>query len=61
MANQQQGTGPALAPSADSLRLPTISQITCLIPFLVCQGALAKTPSFLGFSIYQLKLNTNDS
>lgn len=58
---EHQGTGPALAPSSVSPQLPTISQITCLLPFLVCQGALAKTPSFLGFSIYQLKLNTNDS
>lgn len=52
---------PALAPGAVSPRLPTISQITCLLPFLVCQGALATTPGFLGFSSYQLKLNTNDS
>lgn len=29
---------PALAPGAVSPRLPTISQITCLLPFLVCQG-----------------------
>lgn len=52
---------PALAPGTVSSRLPTISQITCLLPFLVCQGALATTPSFLGFLVYQLKLNTNDS
>ena len=62
MVTQQQGAGPELAPSAVSSLLPTVSQqITCLLPLAVCGVVLAKTPSFLGFSIHQLKLNINDS
>lgn len=33
-------------------------QIICLLPRPVCGVVPAKTPSFLGFSIYQIKLNT---
>lgn len=62
MVTQQHRAGSELAPSAVSSPLPKVSQhITCLLPLPVCGMVLAKTPSLLGFSIYQLKLNINDS